>query len=51
VRWLQISAVAERLADASIVWYGYVEDVTVRHQMALDLAKFGSWDDEQTSAA
>ena len=38
-RWMQINVVAERLADASVVWHGYIEDVTLRHQMAIELAK------------
>jgi PAS domain S-box-containing protein len=40
IRWIQINALAERLADASVLWYGYVEDVTLRHEMALKLAKY-----------
>lgn len=38
-RWMQVNVVAERLADASVVWHGYIEDVTLRHQMAIELAK------------
>ena len=45
LRWVQIDVIAERLADASVLWYGYVEDVTLRHQMALQLAKFNIIDD------
>ncbi len=51
IRWLQINAVAERLADASVLWYGYVEDVSLRHKMALDLAKYGALGEERSSAA
>jgi len=49
VRWIQINALAERLADASVLWYGYVEDVTLRHEMALDLARYTAQNGESGS--
>lgn len=54
MRWVQIDTVAERLADASILWYGYIEDVSLRHQMALQLAQWTAqpeYPDRTSSAA
>jgi len=48
--WVQINALAERLADASMLWYGYVEDVTLRHEMALQLARHNGKEDSSAAA-
>jgi len=45
-RWVQIDAIAERLADGSVLWYGYAEDISLRHQMAIELTKLNVEVDE-----
>ena len=39
LRWLEGDAVPERLPDASIIWHGYIRDITKRKEDELSLLK------------
>jgi PAS domain S-box-containing protein len=39
IRWIHIEAALERLADASSIWHGYVQDITERKRIQAETAE------------